>query len=79
MGEKLMAVDLRLPVGVLDNRRMLSVWLGIHGDLSARQAGHPLFVRRAVALTAGAPLPRCFRLGGRFSAAQLRPAVRQNS
>jgi hypothetical protein len=66
------------PPAFLDNLQMVSVWLGIHGDLSLPQAGHPLFARRAAALTAGAPLSRCFRLDGGFSA-ELLPTVRQSS
>jgi hypothetical protein len=38
----------------LDNLQKLSVWLGIHGGLSVRQAGHPRFAPRAAAPTAGA-------------------------
>jgi hypothetical protein len=78
MAEKLVGVDLRLPVGVFGLAWMLSVWLGIHGGLSVRLAGHPRLARRGVALTAGAPLSRRFRLDGGFSA-ELLPAVRRSS
>jgi hypothetical protein len=48
-GEKLMGVDLRAACRqFLDNLRMLSVMLGIHGDLSLRQARRTL-LRRAAA------------------------------
>jgi len=57
----------------LDNLQKLSVWLGIHGGLSVRQAGHPRFAPRAAAPMAGASLLQARRTLLRRTAAR-RPA-----